>query len=295
MRSLTRRQRVAFTVLALVALALISLDVTGGRLRSLHGGAAGSLGALYRGTDSVVGPVRRFLAGIPSAGSAHDQVQRLEQQNAALRAQIHVADADQQSAAALRRLQLGADRGGYQIVPARVLALGPGGGFDWTVTLDVGATSGVKVDQTVTDGDSLVGRVLSVNARTSTVLLAADPGSGAGVRDTRSGQLAVATGTGTAGFEAVPLDPKADLRSGDEVRTGPAGSTSYVSDLAVGTITSVHASADGSVRATIRPALSPTSLDLVGVILVGGTEAPRAPLGPTASASTASIPQAAGR
>jgi cell shape-determining protein MreC len=44
-----------------------------------------------------------------------------------------------------------------------------------------------------------------------------------------------------------------------------------VSGIAVGTVTSVRTSADGTVRATVRPAASPTAVDLVGVILGSDT------------------------
>jgi rod shape-determining protein MreC len=102
------------------------------------------------------------------------------------------------------------------------------------------------------------------------VLLAADPGSGVGARDLATGEVGVATGHGATGFTFVPLDPDAVVHVGDRLVTGPSGATSFVSDLALGTVTSVRSGGDGAVRADIRPATSPTALDLVGVILVGG-------------------------
>jgi rod shape-determining protein MreC len=102
------------------------------------------------------------------------------------------------------------------------------------------------------------------------VLLAADPGSGVGARDVRSGEIGIATGRGAAGFSFVPLDPKAGIRVGDQLTTGPAGSTSYVAGLAVGTVSAVRTAADGTARADLTPATAPSRLDLVGVILVGG-------------------------
>ncbi|MDT4943710.1 MAG: hypothetical protein QOH14_443, partial [Pseudonocardiales bacterium] len=68
----------------------------------------------------------------------------------------------------------------------------------------------------------------------------------------------------------VPLDPKAGIRVGDQLTTGPAGSTSYVAGLAVGTVSAVRTAADGTARADLTPATAPSRLDLVGVILVGG-------------------------
>lgn len=266
MRRLTKRQRIAATVLCVFALSFLVLDLAGSGLRAAHGGVRGTLGSLYRGTDVAVGPVRAFLAGLPAAGSNRAKIERLQHDNAVLHGQLAAAQADATTSAELARLQLASASGGHRILPARVIALGPGEGFDWTVTLDVGTKSGVRPGQTVTDGAGLAGRVLHADTTTSVILLAADPGSGVGVRDLRTGQVGVATGEGLSGFEFAPIDSNAVIKVGDQLSTGPVGSTSYVAGLPVGVVTAVRVSADGSTRATVRPVVSPTSLDLVGVI-----------------------------
>jgi rod shape-determining protein MreC len=270
MRRLTRQQRVAAIVLAGLALCFITLDLGGSGLRPAHSGVRGTLGSLYRGTDALLGPARRFVQGIPSAGTNEARVTKLQHENAELRGKLAAAAAEQATHEQLARLQLAATSGGYRIVPARVIALGQGQGFDWTVTLDAGTRSGVRVGQTVTDGNGLVGRVLHADGSSCVVLLGADPGSGVGVRDLRTGEIGIATGHGADGFTFVPLDPEAHLKVGDKLATGPTGATSFVGGLAVGTVSSVRTSTDGTVRAYVTPATSPTRLDLVGVIIVGG-------------------------
>jgi rod shape-determining protein MreC len=277
MRRLTQRQRTAAIVLAVLALCFITLDLGGGGLRSAHSGVRGALGSLYRGTDYMLGPVRRFVQGVPSAGRNEERINKLQHENAELRGDLAKADADRLTHSQLAALQVAADAGGYQVVPARVLALGPGEGFDWTVTLDAGTADGVKAGQSVTDGNGLVGRVLHVDANSSVVLLAADPGSGVGVRDLHTGEIGIATGEGTDGFTFVPMNPKASIHVGDKLSTGPTGSTSYISGLSVGTVSAVRASLDGTIRATVKATTSPTSVDLVGVILVGGQGEPKRP------------------
>jgi rod shape-determining protein MreC len=271
MRRLTKRQRIAATVLCVLALSFLVLDLAGTGLRSAHGGVRGTLGALYRGTDAAVGPVREFLAGVPTAGSNRAKLETLRHENAVLRGQLAAAHADATTSNELARLQLAATSGGHRILPARVVALGPGEGFDWTVTLDVGTKDGVVVGQTVTDGAGLVGRILHADPATAVVLLAADPGSGVGVRDLRTGQVGVATGEGLHGFEFAPIDSTAVIKVGDQLSTGPVGSTSYVAGLPVGVVSAVRVSADGSTRATVRPVVSPTTLDLLGVIDTAAT------------------------
>lgn len=130
----------------------------------------------------------------------------------------------------------------------------------------MGTADGARAGQTVTDGAGLVGRLLHADAHSSIVLLAADPGSGVGVRDTRTGEIGVATGNRDKGFTFQPLDPDATVRVGDRLVTGPTGSSSYVAGLSVGTVTAVRPGSDGSTRATVRPTSSPTAVDLVGII-----------------------------
>jgi rod shape-determining protein MreC len=273
MRRLTRRQQLAAITLAVVALCLITLDVGGSSLASAHSGVRGTLGALYRGTDSLLGPVRRFVQGVPHAGSNEARIHDLEHQNAQLRSQLAQQSADKNSVAELNQLNLGAAQRHDTVVPARVIAFGPGAGFDWTVTLNVGSHNGVKAGMTVTDGAALVGRVLHADSSTSVVLLAVDPGSGVGGRVTRNNRLGVATGAGTGGFSFAPLAPTTTLQVGDVVMTGPAGSSSFVAGLTVGTVASVRTSGDGTVRARLTPSAEPTGLDLVGVILSSGSGA----------------------
>ncbi|MBV9592406.1 MAG: rod shape-determining protein MreC [Actinobacteria bacterium] len=299
MRRLTRRQRISAIALAVIAICFVTLDDAGGGLRNAHGGVRGAMGALYRSTDSVLGPTRRFVQGIPDVGSSRAEIDKLRRENTDLHRQLAASQAEAKSTAELNRLQLAADAGGLTIVPAKLIAFGPGEGFDWTATLDVGAGSGVAVDQTVTDGSAVVGRIIHVDSSSSVVLLAADPGSGIGVRDTRTGQLAVATGAGTAGFTLVPLDPSADLKVGDQLQTGPAGQSTYAAGLLVGTVIAVRASGDGTTQAALRAATSPTALDLVGVILHGGpNSAPRAVITPSgaepATSPSAGAAQSAG-
>jgi rod shape-determining protein MreC len=258
---LTKQQRIAAVVLVAVAGVFITIDLTGSGLRGAHGGVRGALGALYRGTDGVLAPVRHFVQGVPDAASNRDTIGRLRNENAQLQARLDQQAADEATTADLGRLAIH-----WDAVPARVIALGPGGGFDWTVTLDVGSRDGVHSGQTVTDGVGLVGRVLHVSATSCIVLLAADPGSGVGARDTRTGELALVTGQGPNGFRVTPLDPTASLSVGDALVTGPDRESTYVAGLEIGTITSVHTAADGTSVAQMQPSVSPTALDLVGVI-----------------------------
>jgi rod shape-determining protein MreC len=267
MRRLTKRQRIAAAVLAALAACFLTLDLGGGSLSAAHGGVRGALGSLYRGTDSVLGPVRRFLQGIPRAGEDQSRLNALEQQNTGLRKKLAEARLDRHTAAELSRLHLAARSGGFRVVPARVVATSASGGFDYTVTVGAGTKNGLRAGQTVTDGNGLVGRVLHADDSTAVVLLAIDPGSGVGARDLRNGQLGVVTGSGRDGYTFRPLDPDATVRVGDALATGPAQASSYAPGLDIGTIQAVHVTAGGATLAAVTPAISASALDVVGVIV----------------------------
>ena len=267
MRRLSRRQQLSAVILAVVALLFISLDFAGGSLGGARGGATGALGSLYRGTDAVLGPARRFVQGVPNVGGNRREIAQLKQRNAELQRQLAATTADAATTRQLQALQLQADTADWRLLPARVIATGPGAGFQWSVTLDVGSRENVLVGQTVTDGLGLVGRVVAVYATTSVVLLAADPTSGVGVRDVRSGALLLATGAGSGPLSATALEERVDIRVGDRLVTGPAGKTTYAPGVAVGVVTSVTTAADGTVSARVRPTTAQFGLDLVGIIL----------------------------
>jgi rod shape-determining protein MreC len=280
MRRLTRRQQIGAAALTLVALLFISLDFTGGSLRSARGGATGALGSVYRGTDSVIGPIRRFVQGVPDVADNRSKIAALQQQNDVLRRRLADTQLDAGSAKRLNDLQLQADSAGWQILPARVIATGPGAGFEWTVTVDVGSREHVLVSQTVSDGFGLVGRVIAVHQTTSVVLLAADPTAGVGVRDTRSGELLLAAGNGSRGITAAPLDDNVDVKVGDHLVTGPAGQTTFVNGIEVGVITKVSRSIAGTITATVRPTAPQAGLDLIGIVLQQPRNTARPPLTP---------------
>ncbi len=281
---LTHRQRLATVALIVIAAGFMTLDLAGGSLSQAHSGARGVLGGLYRGSDSVLAPVRRYLQALPGAAHESARVEQLQAQNAQLKGQLAAAGADAQTSAQLAKLRLAAGTAGLTVVAGKVIAFGPGQGFDWTATIDIGTSSGVAVDQTVTSAAGLVGRVLHADASTSVVLLAVDPGSGVGVRDVRSGELMLATGAGAHGYNVTPLSATADLRTGDQLATGPAASSTFAAGLTLGTINAIRTSSTGVVSVTAQSAITPTTLDLVGVV-AGAANTPRAPLSAPSSAA----------
>jgi rod shape-determining protein MreC len=291
----TRRQRRAIVVLLLVSLMLVTLDYRSSSFGGIRSATQTVFGPMQRGVTAVFAPVGRFFAGIPDVPSNRRRIDELERENADLRRRLRESPLIGSRAEQLRRLELLAGLGRYRVVPATVVALGSSLGFEWTITVDAGSRDGVRVDMTVVSGDGLVGRVKAVTGTSSVIVLAIDPGSSVGVRLAGSNQLGVATGDGLAPLSFSPLDPQTRARVGDRLVTGPYRGTTYVPGIPVGDITAV--STDPSTPAgdaTIRPYVTFSALDLVGIVLVSPRTDPRdsvlpaAPATPTPSAPPAS-------
>jgi rod shape-determining protein MreC len=280
MRRLTRRQRLAAAVLTVLALIFISIDFTGGSLGGARGHTTGAMGALYNGTDAVLGPVRRFIQGVPDVGSNRSRIAQLQADNDRLRRQLSESQVDAATETQLKALQLQASSANLPILPARVIATGPGAGAQWTVTVDVGSAEQVLVGQTVTNGVGLVGRVLTVQRNSSVILLESDPDAAVGVRDSTTGSLFLAKGAGVHGLRATSLASGATAKVGDAMLTGPATDTTFVANLMVATVTSVSSGADGVLSLQLKAAAAQTDLNLLGIIAVPVSGVIRAPLNP---------------
>jgi rod shape-determining protein MreC len=296
----TRPQRLALIVLLLIAVALVTLDYRGSAFGGLRSGAETVFGPLQRGMAAVFSPVGRFLGGIPHVGSARSDIDALRRENDDLRRQLAEQALDRDRAAELARLHLLAGLGGYRVLPASVVSLGPSLGFEWTLTIDAGSADGIRPDMTVVTGAGLVGRVKQVGRSTCVVVLAADPRASIGARVAGSDELGLVTGNGTGDMSLTLLNPNAQVHPGDRLVTGPYGESTYVAGVPIGEIATVGGDTGGAGprTATVRGYVQTTRLDLVGVVIAGPRNDPRDSVlpprpSPSPSASATATPSTA--
>ncbi len=280
----TRRTRIVLGVLLAAALALITIDYRGGggaplgSLRSLGGSVFGSVEGA---ANAVTRPVAAFTDALSGSGSgSQSKIDALQRQVVDLRAQLGQQQLSKHDEGQLSQLLQLAGRGRYRIVTATVIAAGAA--YDDSVTIDAGRVDGIKPDETVLNGQGLVGTVTSASSTTSTVLLATDASVTVGVRLAGTGQIGVVSGTGKSmtGSGLLQLqvfDVNAILHPGEELVTfGSVGGRPYVPGVPVGVITKLEGTSSSLTKeALVRLFASDTALGVVGVVVVPPRTDPR--------------------
>jgi rod shape-determining protein MreC len=281
----SRRTRTIVGVLLLLSLTLVVLSLRGGD--GPRTGVSGFFAPVENAAAAIVRPVRDFVGSIGSLGSKDQQISDLQKQIDDLKGQLNSSEYDRNRAKELNDLLRLAGAGQYRIVPSQVIAFGPEQGFARTVTLDSGRNDGVKVDQNVVNGQGLIGRVVSVTATTSTVLLIIDSTSTVGARVESSMEVGYLNGTGDSQtLELQLLDPFAPVQVGQRLVSWGVKGGVYAPGIPLGTVTEVRGTPGQLTRvATVKPFVDLTSLDLVGVIVQPPRTDPRDSVLPTPSPS----------
>ncbi len=221
-------------------------------------------GALEFVTSSVVS----VSDSIAEVRTLREENRRLEEEVARLSHLLDDLEELRRENERLRDLLGFASRYPYDTLAAEVIARSPGNWFS-ILTIDKGSRNGVVVDLPVVTAGGLVGRIVRVTPRTSTVMLITDPKSGVGAMIRRSRDAGVATGQ--LGSDPLLLlkmfSTKADVSPGDTVVTSGL-SQIFPEGLKIGTVVEVFQGEFGLVtQATVRPAVDFDRLEEVLVIL----------------------------
>lgn len=295
----TRRSRVVLSLLLVVSLTIVVLGLKGGD-EGARAGAAGVFGPVENAAAAIVRPVSDFISSIGSLGSKDEQIQQLQQRNDALQQQLDASQYVSNRAQQLDDLLRVAGLGRYRTVPAQVVASGPAQGFARTVTIDSGALDGVEVDQSVINGQGLVGKVVSVASTTAVVQLITDPTSTVGARLEGSMRVGLLSGTGDdSELTLALLDQISAIEVGERlVSRGSVGGRPYVAGVPLGVVSALGGTPGGGGRtATVRPFVDMSALDLVGVVVEPPRTDPRdavLPPVPAPSGSTSTFTSGSG-
>jgi rod shape-determining protein MreC len=259
-----RRTRPVLIALLVVAIALITIDFRDGGTSGSH--SVG--GRLFGPVERMSGDVTGWFRG----GGSGAEVSALQQQNSALRLQLAQAQVSGQESAQLGRLLKLAGAAHDKVVAATVIAAG--GDYSDTVTISAGSADGITANETVLNGDGLVGTVVAITPTTATVQLATDADATVGIRMANDGQIGALTGSandfsGTAPLKLTLFNANATLKPGQELVTfGSIGGRPYVPGIPIGRITRVTTQ-PGSLTPTalVTPFADFTGLGVLGVVV----------------------------
>ena len=259
-----RRTRPVLIALLIVAIALITIDFRDAGTSSAHSFGGRLFGPVERLSDDVTG----WFGG----GGNSAQVKALQQQNDQLRAQLAQAQVSSQDLSQVGGLLHLTGKDGDKIVDASVIAAG--GAYSDVVTISAGSSDGITANETVLNGDGLVGTVIATTSSTATVQLANDVGATVGIRVVGSGQIGALTGAadsfgGTAALKLTLFSATATLKRGQELVTfGSVGGRPYVPGIPIGKVTTVTTE-PGSLTPTalVTPFADFTNLGVLGVVI----------------------------
>jgi rod shape-determining protein MreC len=183
----------------------------------------------------------------------------------------------------------------YQTTPARVIVRDISDVNPRTVILDKGSSAGLSEGEVVVDaGGALVGRIQSLDANVSTVLLVSDPAAVVVGKEAKTGATGTIRGQISGLLQMQYVDVAAKLQKGDAVVTagetlpGTNDRSPYPPGLLIGDILEVHLDPNAVVQsADIQPAAHLSNATFVLVILdyEGGFGPPVPSAGPSGSIS----------
>lgn len=271
------RTRLLLIILIVTSLFLITLDLRGVKiLDGLRGGTQNVLAPFQKAGSTVVSPFRNLIGDITNLGRTSDQIEKLKESNAKLRARLaQRKNADAELAQLKSVLDL-AGQAGYKVVAARVISQGASTSFSQTVTIDIGTSSGVRQNMTVLSGEGLVGVVKESYANSALVMLATDPDFKVGVRIAGSQQIGILSGGGSKRASLQLLDNQNVVKVGDVLLArGSTNNRPFVPGIPVGVISAVDSSA-GSIAQSATVMLYPnfSGLGVVSVVLSAGKNNP---------------------
>ena len=271
------RIRTVLAVLLLISLTFVALELRNsgaGFSNTIRTFTTNLISPLQKSTRSITDSLSDFGANWREIRIAREKVKDLETENLELKEKLANTDEDRRRAAELDALLKIAGLGTYDIVPARVIAIGAGQDYSWTVSIDVGSRDGITTDMTVISGQGLVGRTISVSDSTTLVALLADPSSKVGARIGGKSELGFVSGNGLPGeLEFEIFDPLAEIIAGDQIVTwGSNNGKPFVAGVPIGRVISVKSSPGLLTKsAKVEPFVKISTLDLVSVVV----EAPR--------------------
>jgi len=268
------RSRITLVLLVLTSLTALTLDFRDAPVVRTARDAAGAVFSPLKGVGEAVSrPFTNAWHGVTSYGDVKRENDDLRDQIAELEGrEVLNADAAQQLEELTAQLDL-EWIGSVPPVRARVVA-GPASNFTETIDISKGSSDGIEVGMPVVNGAGLVGKVVQVNARRSTIQLITDPDFAVGIR-LLSGVTGTARGQGR-GKDLIAdtrLEPGGEdvPKSGASMTTSGVDESAFPADIPVGKVKDTREAGGGlTLDLVVGPMADTERLAFVTVLLWTG-------------------------
>ena len=267
----TRRNRLILIVIIIVCVTLVTLYVRerdSGPLHKIQNFFIDLFSPLSGALSKIFRPIKDGIVNLFHLPSLSREKADLETELAKYRRQdIQLKELESEVEGLKRLLRWSEEHAEYETVAADIVAQSPDN-WQRLMIVDKGASSGVKKYMSVVNDEGLVGRVISVGARTSVVQLITDSRSGIGARDLRSRETGIVEGRNTETVRFIPMNEEAHIRVGDVMETSGLGGT-CPQGIAVGKVSNIKKREGGLARLVeVKPFVRFSRLDKVLIIIM---------------------------
>lgn len=279
LKTRTRSTRLLVVTLVSISLMIITVDYrqgSSGPLAGLSRAALTVISPLQETVSKVTRPIGNFFSTLIHLPSLRAENKRITKENAILRSQAVLSASQEADLEELQRLldiqsSLDAPTTGATVISSGV------SNFEWTITVDKGSSSGIRVDMPVIAAAGLVGHVVTVTPGSAVVQLIIDPDSNVAGRLVESSRTGLLSGQGGGDLRMELVDPSTDVQPDEAVVTAgfaiPGVATSlYPRAIVIGTVSRVLEDPSALEKfVTIRPAVDFSTLQFVLVVLSDGS------------------------
>ncbi|HEV2075785.1 MAG TPA: rod shape-determining protein MreC [Thermoleophilaceae bacterium] len=287
-QKVVRRRRAVFALLVVLSVVILTSAFGGsGPFGTIANGVQAILQPIESGVSTVFKPIRDAAGWVSGTLDAQDENEELRAEVEQLREELANAQRDARDAEDLRAVTELQDES-YQeaeAVTARVIGQSATAWYS-TVQIDAGADQGIELDDPVTTGGGLAGKITDVTGGTATVTLITDEESAVSAEVMPSGARGVLKPQVASPEDLLLdfLDSEQEIEEGDTVITSGTASGRFESlfprGIPIGEVSRVDpAERELYQRVHVDPHADLRSLNLVQV-LVGGPSQETASVAP---------------
>jgi rod shape-determining protein MreC len=293
-RRTIRREWTIFGTLLVLSVGLMGVSGTS-TAHDVESGVNIALSPIETVINNAADTAGSYFTAITQIDSLRTQNEKLRQANLTLQEQLDRMPAISKLSDDWTKITEAQQSVPYQTTPARVIVRDISDVNPRTVILDKGSSAGLTVGEVVIDaGGALVGRIQSLDASVSTVLLVNDPSAVVVGKEAKTGATGTIRGQISGQLQMQYVDVSAQLQKGDAVVTagetlpGTNDRSPYPPGLLIGDILEVNKDPNAVVQsADILPAAHLSNATFVLVIMdyEGGFGPPLPSAGPSGSIS----------